>query len=81
MSDGPALLRALVEAPRDLPRWNVYADWLEEQGGPLAEYVRLSAALPEENEIWYALFQEKRALAPHETAYLEGFKKARPGSA
>ena len=45
MSDGDALLRAVIEAPdEDAPRL-VYADWLEEQGGEenieRAEFIRL----------------------------------------
>src|ERR1700675_459464 len=40
MSDEKAFLTAILERPDDA-RKLVYADWLEEQGDPRAEYLRL----------------------------------------
>jgi uncharacterized protein (TIGR02996 family) len=47
VSDGPLLLRAILEAPaEDTPRL-VYADWLDENGQPeRAEFIRVQCELP-----------------------------------
>jgi uncharacterized protein (TIGR02996 family) len=39
-----ALIRAILAAPNDTALRLVYADWLEEQGDPRSEYLRLLAA-------------------------------------
>jgi len=41
----PALLRAIREAPGDLMTWSVLGDWLEDQGDPRADLVRLRVEL------------------------------------
>jgi uncharacterized protein (TIGR02996 family) len=43
--EGPGLLRAVLERPDDEPARLVYADWLEEQGDPHADYLRAQVAL------------------------------------
>ncbi len=39
------LLREIYDKPREETAWLVYADWLEEQGDPRAEYIRLHLEL------------------------------------
>ena len=41
MTEEWALLKAILERPDDDARKLVYADWLEEQGDPRSEYLRL----------------------------------------
>jgi uncharacterized protein (TIGR02996 family) len=53
--------------PDDDGNWLVYADWLEEQGDPRAEYVRLCVALGRgsyEGEAAHASFQRLWSLRP-----------------
>ncbi|MCI0462063.1 MAG: TIGR02996 domain-containing protein [Gemmataceae bacterium] len=45
MNDEDAFLQAIRANPNDEQLRLVYADWLEEQGDPRAEYLRLDAAL------------------------------------
>src|SRR5271165_3238904 len=40
-----AFCRAIAEAPEDTARRLVYADWLEEQGDPRAEFIRADLRL------------------------------------
>lgn len=42
------LIAAIAEAPDDLARWSVYADWLLERGDPAGELVSLSLALEQQ---------------------------------
>ena len=46
MSDGDALFRAVLASPEDATSRSVYADWLEEQGDPRAELLRLDWDVP-----------------------------------
>ncbi|MCI0460370.1 MAG: TIGR02996 domain-containing protein [Gemmataceae bacterium] len=46
MGDEQALLNAVLTAPEDDQLRQVYADWLEEQGDPRGEFLRLDASLP-----------------------------------
>jgi uncharacterized protein (TIGR02996 family) len=50
MSDEDGFLRAIQENRDDFPCRLVYADWLEEQGDPRGEYLRLSCRLAELRE-------------------------------
>jgi uncharacterized protein (TIGR02996 family) len=45
MTDAGTLLRAVLAQPEDEAVRLVYADWLEEQGDPRAEFIRLQIAL------------------------------------
>src|SRR5690242_5308465 len=66
MQHAPFLLALAPDPLRDMNRL-VYADWLEEQGHPLADLLRLQVAirdLPENNP-------EIDSLAERETAILE----------
>jgi uncharacterized protein (TIGR02996 family) len=45
MRDDRAFIEALVENPADTTTRLVYADWLEEQGDPRGEYLRLLVAI------------------------------------
>src|SRR5262249_39515714 len=40
-----ALLRDIYDHPYDDAPWLVYADWLEEQGDPRAEFIRIQREL------------------------------------
>jgi uncharacterized protein (TIGR02996 family) len=44
MSEEAAFLRAIWLAPAADGPWLVFADWLDEQGDPFAEYIRLKCA-------------------------------------
>ena len=41
---GAELERAIWDSPEDDTVWQVYADWLLQQGNPLGEYISLSIA-------------------------------------
>jgi uncharacterized protein (TIGR02996 family) len=45
MDEQQALLDALAANPEDEAAWLVYADWLEEQGHPGSDFLRLTVAL------------------------------------
>jgi uncharacterized protein (TIGR02996 family) len=45
MSDGRALLQAILDDPDDDAVRLVYADWLEERGDPRAEFIRVGVQL------------------------------------
>jgi uncharacterized protein (TIGR02996 family) len=45
MTEGDALFQALLASPEDVTRRLIYADWLEEQGHPGADYLRAEVAL------------------------------------
>jgi uncharacterized protein (TIGR02996 family) len=47
MSQDESFLRAITASPGDVLLRQIYADWLEEQGDPRAEYLRLGARLDE----------------------------------
>jgi uncharacterized protein (TIGR02996 family) len=42
--DGKELEQAIWDSPDDDSVWQVYADWLQQQGNPLGEYISLSIA-------------------------------------
>lgn len=75
MSEHAAFIQAIIEDPEDdLPRL-VYADWLEEQGDPRGEFIRLqvqSAALPEYDPARESLDQRAQQLLD---AYIYGWTK------
>jgi uncharacterized protein (TIGR02996 family) len=48
VSTAESFQRALVESPRDLALWLVYADYLEEQGDPRGEFMKVQIALEDE---------------------------------
>jgi uncharacterized protein (TIGR02996 family) len=57
--------RAIAEAPEDTAARLVYADWLEEQGDPRAEFVRADvrlAAMPAEDPARPALLEQLQDL-------------------
>jgi uncharacterized protein (TIGR02996 family) len=64
MNDNDAFLRAIREDPNDPARRLVYADWLEEQGDPKGEYLRLGCRLAELRRTidpaWLAAVRESR---------------------
>ena len=45
MTHDEAFLQAILEAPEDETPRLVYADWLEDQGDPRGEFIRLQAQL------------------------------------
>jgi len=51
MTDERAFLKAILEKPDDDSRKLVYADWLEEQGDPRAEYLRLTVKARQERVV------------------------------
>jgi uncharacterized protein (TIGR02996 family) len=51
MNDERAFLAAILEQPDDDARKLVYADWLEEQGDPRGEYLRLMMKLRQERVV------------------------------
>jgi uncharacterized protein (TIGR02996 family) len=65
MIDNEAFLRAIRENPDDAAPRLIYADWLEEQGDPKGEYLRLKCRLSELSagidSAWLAAVQESRS--------------------
>jgi uncharacterized protein (TIGR02996 family) len=41
-SDDKAFIRAILDDPYELTTWLIYADWMDEQDDPRAEFLRLS---------------------------------------
>jgi uncharacterized protein (TIGR02996 family) len=60
MNDEAGFRQALLERPEDEALWSVYADWLEEQGDPRGELLRLLRALTRAVEVPDRPRQEQR---------------------
>jgi uncharacterized protein (TIGR02996 family) len=77
MTEGDALLRAILDSPEDDAPRLVYADWLEEHGEPArAEFIRLQIELarrPAEEDRRLELAERAEELEnQHRTAWLQG---------
>src|SRR5262249_14462810 len=77
-SPATAFLRAVVADPADDATRLIYADWLEEQGDPRAQYLRLEmelAGVPPEGdeagELREALLGLRKRIAPRWLAVLD----------
>jgi uncharacterized protein (TIGR02996 family) len=66
--------RAIIENPNDLASYSAYADWLQEQGDPLGEFLATQLALEDESRPKDARAalkkQERELLAAHELEWL-----------
>src|SRR5262249_53969078 len=51
-TDDEAFLRAILAAPGDAAPRLVYADWLDEPGGPRGAYLRAEAERPGSETLW-----------------------------
>jgi uncharacterized protein (TIGR02996 family) len=74
MSTPEVLLEAIRAHPADLSLRLIYADWLEEQGQPQAELIRLQCALeqlePQDPRLAELLLQERHWLDEHQEQLL-----------
>jgi uncharacterized protein (TIGR02996 family) len=77
LSDADALVKGLVEHGHELVRWNVYADYLTDQGDPRGDFMRVQLALENEDlpaaERKKLKSQENKLLAAHEADWLGPF--------
>jgi uncharacterized protein (TIGR02996 family) len=79
MTDGPALLRAILEDPADDAPRLVFADWLDEQGRPkIAARIRHGLGIP--TEVAYP-FSKGVALANHAPGRIPPWARFFGGSA
>ena len=65
MTDNEALLQAICSDPDNVTLRLVYADWLEDQGDPRADFIRVQcqlAEMDEDDERWAGLKEEELRL-------------------
>jgi uncharacterized protein (TIGR02996 family) len=74
ISEGEALLQAILADPEDDAPRLVYADWLEERGDPRGEFIRLQVQFADPAlkgpRRWRLRAQAHRLLTKHEQAWL-----------
>ena len=74
LADGAALLQAIYEAPDDVSKRLVYADWLTEQGDPRGEFIQLQVQRREGKAAKGAATRERELFTEHWQKWLGGLK-------